>query len=170
MKGKRIMMLLGPRYQDQEAAEPLDFLKKNGAQVDVVGLRKGRLKGLYGKADIEVNETVDDLDAEKYDALVIPGGKSPANLRGNDRAVGLVRDFFATGKPVAAICHGPQMLASAGVLEGRKITGYPGIEDEMSEAGAEFVDEKVVVDDNLITSRVPDDIPYFNEAIERAID
>jgi protease I len=101
---------------------------------------------------------------------VIPGGRSPASLRKHQEAVDLVESFVKTGKPVAAICHGPQMLAAAGLLEGRKITGYHKIKEEMLEAGAEFVDEQIVIDDNLITSREPKDIPYFNQAIDDVLD
>ena len=170
LKGKRILMLLGPQYQDEEGEKPLGFLIENGATVDVAGLQTGKLKGLHRRAEIEVNKTIDEADPADYDAMVIPGGRGPANLRKHPEAVELVRSFFDTGKTVAAICHGPQMLASAGLLDGRTITGYHKIKDEMLEAGARFVDRPVAIDANLITSREPRDIPQFNKAIEDALD
>ncbi len=169
LKDKRILFLLGPQYQDEEGAQPYEFLKGKGATVDVVGLEKGPLKGLHGRAEIEVTKTIDEADPADYDAMVIPGGRGPANLRKHPETVELVRAFFETGKTVAAICHGPQMLASAGLLKGKTITGYYKVKDEMLEAGAVFVDEPVVIDANLITSRQPGDIPLFNQAIEDAL-
>ena len=109
------------------------------------------------------------MDIADYDVLVIPGGRGPRNLRTHPEAVQLVKDFFETGKTVAAICHGPQMLAEAGLLEGRNITGYPKIKEEMLAAGANFQDRPVMIDANLITSRDPEDIEVFDAAIERAL-
>jgi protease I len=169
LEGKNVLMLLGPQYQDEEGKGPLDFLLREGASVDVVGLEKGPLKGLHGRAEIVVNKSLDEVDISEYDALVIPGGRGPRNLRTHPEAVQLVSDFFRTGKTVAAICHGPQMLAAAGLLEGRNITGYHKIKDEMVEAGANFSDVPVMIDANLITSRDPKDIKEFNAAIERAL-
>jgi len=168
LKDKKILMLLGPRYQDEEAKVPLEFLRKSGALVDVVSVKKGKLKGLHG-TEIEANMAVLEADPDSYDAMVIPGGRSPAGLRKSAEAVDLVKAFFETGKPVAAICHGPQMLAAAGLLKGRTITGYYKIKDEMLAAEANFVDKPVVIDGNLITSRQPGDLPDFNAAIERAL-
>ncbi len=169
LEGKKIVMVLGPQYQDEEAKQPYEFLVGKGAQVDVVGLEKGSLKGLHGRAYIEVTHTFDEVDPADYDAMVIPGGRGPANLRKHAEPVDLVKRFFQTGKTVAAICHGPQMLASAGLLKGKKITGYHKIKEEMLSAGADFSDEPVMIDANLITSRKPKDIPKFNKAIEEAL-
>jgi protease I len=168
LEGKKVLMVLGPRFEDEEAGVPLEFLGKRGAEVDVVSEKTGALKGLHGKK-IDANLALDKADVGGYDAMVIPGGRSPAHLRKNGKAVELVREFFETGKPVAAICHGPQMLAAAGLLGGKRITGYYKIEDEMKEAGAEFVDEPVVKTGNLITSRDPGDLEDFNAAIEDAL-
>ena len=168
LKDKKILMLLGPRYQDEEAKVPLDFLRKKGAQVDVVSINKGKLKGLHG-AEIDANMTVLEASPDSYDAMVIPGGRSPAGLRKHPEAVELVKAFFETGKPIAAICHGPQMLAAAGLLKGRTITGYYKIRQEMLEADANVVDKPVVIDANFITSRQPGDLEDFNAAIERAL-
>ena len=168
LKDKNILMLLGPRYQDEEAEVPLDFLRGKDAHVDVVSITKGKLKGLHGTV-IEANMTVPEVRPDVYDAMVIPGGRSPAGLRKHPEAVELVKAFFETGKPIAAICHGPQMLAAAGLLKGRTITGYYKIKEEMLEAKATFVDKPVVIDANFITSRQPGDLEDFDAAIERAL-
>ncbi len=169
LDGKKIVMVLGKQYQDEEARQPYEFLVEKGALVDVAGLEKGVLKGLHGRAVIEVTKTFDEVDPGDYDAMIIPGGKGPANLRKHPESVDFVKRFFETGKTVAAICHGPQMLASAGLLRGKHITGYHKIREEMLEAGANFTDEPVIIDANLITSREPKDIPNFNKAIEDAL-
>jgi protease I len=169
LEGKRVIMVLGPQYQDEEGRKPYEFLKGKGAHVDVVGLQKGNLKGLHGRASMKVNKEFGEVDTDDYDAMVIPGGRGPANLRKHPEPVEFVKGFFETGKTVAAICHGPQVLASAGLLKGKKITGYHKIGREMLSAGADFTDEPVVIDGNLITSREPQDIPIFNQAIEDAL-
>lgn len=171
LKDKKILMLLGPEYEDVEAEKPYEFLKENGALVDVAGIEKGPLEGMRHEASIDVNKDLAEAESRlgDYDALVIPGGRGPANLREHPEAVDLVRRFMGSHKPVAAICHGPQMLAAADLLKGRTITGYPRIKDEMTAAGARFIDEPVVVDDNIITSRLPKDIPQFDQAIEKAL-
>lgn len=169
LDGKKIVMVLGKQYQDEEARQPYEFLVEKGALVDVVSLEKGGLKGLHGSAVIEVTKTFDEVDPGDYDAMIIPGGRGPANLRKHPESVDFVKRFFETGKTVAAICHGPQMLASADLLRGKNITGYHKIREEMLEAGANFTDEPVIIDANLITSREPKDIPSFNKAIEDAL-
>ena len=169
LDGKKIVMVLGKQYQDEEARQPYEFLVEKGALVDVVSLEKGGLKGLHGRAVIEVTKTFDEVDPGDYDAMIIPGGRGPANLRKHPESVDFVKRFFETGKTVAAICHGPQMLASADLLHGKNITGYHKIREEMLEAGANFTDEPVIIDANLITSREPKDIPSFNKAIEDAL-
>lgn len=169
LEDKKILILLGPRYQDEEGEKPYRFFLDRGATVDITGLEKVKLKGLHGRAELNVDKTIAEADTGDYDAMLIPGGRGPANLRKHPEAVELVRSFFETGKTVAAICHGPQMLAAAGLLEGKTITGYHKIKGEMLEAGADFVDKPVVIDANLITSREPKDIPLFNKAIEDAL-
>jgi protease I len=115
------------------------------------------------------DKTFDEVTVEEFDLLVIPGGGSPENLRIDDRAVAFTRRFVETGKPVAAICHGPQLLISADVLRGRTVTCVKKIRDDVKNAGATYVDEPLVIDGNLITSRVPADLPQFDEAIARAL-
>ena len=169
LSSRKVLMLLGRQYQDEEGSEPLAFLKENGATVDVVSVERGTLTGLHHRAKIEVDKLVGEVVISEYDMMGIPGGRSPAHLREFPEAVQLVKDFFETGKTVAAICHGPQMLASAGLLEGKDITGYPKIKDEMLEAGANFYDRPVMIDANLITSRDPRDMEAFTGAIEKAL-
>jgi protease I len=169
LQGKRVIMVLGPGYQDEEGSKPLDFLRGAGARVDVVGLEKGALKGLHGRASIDVDMTPAEADLSVYDAMVIPGGRSPANLRKHAEVVDLVKRFYLSGRTVAAICHGPQLLAEAGLVEGRNITGYYKIKEEMIAAGVKWHDRPVVIEDNLITSRQPSDIKEFNRAIEEAL-
>lgn len=171
LKDKKILMLVGPRYEDVEAKKPYEFLKHNGARVDVASVEKGELEGLRHQARLEVNRNLSEAAAmaADYDALVIPGGRGPANIRHHPEAINLVKSFMDSKKPVAAICHGPQVLAGADLLNGRTVTGYPMIKEQMTAAGATFVDEPVVVDDNLITSRVPGDIPQFDRALARAL-
>jgi protease I len=162
-------MVLGPQYQDEEGSGPLEFLRAAGATVDVAGLEKGELKGLHGRASIDVDLTFGEVDLSVYDAMVIPGGRAPANLRKHPEVVELVKQFYLSGKTVAAICHGPQLLAAAGLLEGRNITGYYKIKDEMIAAGVNWHDRPVVIEDNLITSRQPSDMKQFTRAIEEAL-
>lgn len=170
LAGRKVVMVLGAQFQDEEGSGPLEFLRNAGATVDVAGLQRGPIRGLHGRAVIDANKTFDQIDIEQYDAMVIPGGRSPANLRKHPEAVDLVGRFFSTGKTVAAICHGPQMLAAAGLLEGKDITGYRSVENEMVKAGAKWHDAPLVVDANLITSRDPSDMKEFTEAIEAALE
>lgn len=169
LDGKKIVMVLGPQFEDQEARRPLEFLREEGAYVDVAGVRKETLTGLHQHTQIPVDKEITAIKPDDYDAMVIPGGRSPANLRKHAEVVDFVRDFYETGKTVAAICHGPQLLAAAGLLKDKHITGYPKIREEMQQAGADFDDQPVVIDGNLITSRNVPDIPQFDAAIKAAL-
>jgi protease I len=150
-----------------ELTEPWKALEGAGAEVELVSLEHGEIQGFnhYDKADtFSVDATVDEARAEDYDALVLPGGVgNPDKLRMNERAVQFVRQFFEAGKPVAAICHGPWTLVEANVLRGRRLTSYPSIKTDVRNAGGTWSDEEVVVDDGLVTSRKPDDLPAFCE-------
>jgi protease I len=165
---RRVAMVLANNFEDSEAIEPKRYLEAHGADVTVIGLERGEISGKKGaqlRADITFNEArVDD-----YAMLVIPGGGAPENLRIDDRAVTFTREFMESGKPVAAICHGPQLLISAKTVDGRTLTSVNKIRDDVINAGGNYVDEPLVEDGNLITSRVPGDLPQFNEAIGRAL-
>jgi protease I len=134
----------------------------------VIGLDDNPIEGKKG-AVLKPDTTFDRTSVNDYDALVIPGGGSPEQLRINDAAVAFTRDFVSSGKPVASICHGPQLLISAEVVRGKTITSVATIRDDVKNAGANYVDEPIVTDGNLITSRVPKDLPQFNEAIVESL-
>jgi protease I len=173
LKDKRVALLATSGFEQSELAEPLRNLKDAGATVHIVALEPGTIRGWnHGEwaDEFDVDRTVDAVGVDDYDALVLPGGViNPDKLRRSDDAVALVRDFARSGKPVAAICHGPWMLIQADVVNGRRMTSFFSIRKDMENAGADWVDEEVVVDGNLITSRNPDDIPAFNEAIRDAL-
>jgi len=168
LTGKRVAMVLANAFEDIEACDPKRYLEERGAEVVVVGLSHEPVTGKRG-ATLVPDKTVDQVTVEEFDLLVIPGGGSPENLRIDERAVAFTRRFVESGKPVAAICHGPQLLISAEVLRGRTVTCVNKIRDDVKNAGATYVDKPLVIDGNLITSRVPADLPQFNEAIARAL-
>ncbi len=165
---KRVAMVIAPNYEDIEATDPKDALEQAGAEVTLVGIEKGEVKGKKG-GSLEATETFDTVTPDDFDMLVIPGGGAPENLRIDDGAVAFTRQFTESGKPVAAICHGAQLLISADVLQNRKLTAVNKIRDDVKNAGGNYVDEELVVDGNLITSRTPKDLPAFNEAIVAAM-
>jgi protease I len=168
LSGKRVVEVVGKGFQDQEATIPLEYLRGEGAEVVTVGIRKENVRGLHG-AEIEIQKTFAEADPASFDAMVLPGGKSPAHLREFPEAVEFVKAFASSGKPVAAICHGGQLLAAAGLVDGLTMTGYPGIKKEMEQAGANFVDSEVEVDGAFITSRLPADLPAFNAKIKERL-
>jgi len=164
--GKRVAILATNGFEESELRVPREALLNAGAFVDLISLEAGAIKGWkdgdWGDSE-PVDRAVADADPADYDALLLPGGvMNPDKLRTNPDAVAFVRAFFDQHKPVAAICHGPWMLAEANVLRGRKLTSYPSIRTDLINAGAEWVDAEVVVDNGLITSRSPKDLPAFN--------
>lgn len=166
LKGKRIAILAEQGFEQVELIEPRKALEDAGATVEVVSPRQGTLRGWnhteWGD-EVEVDRQVDSAREADYDALMLPGGvMNPDKLRMNAKAVQLVRDFFEAGKPIAAICHAPWLLAEADVVRGCRLTSYPSIRTDLRNAGANWVDEECVVDRGLVTSRKPDDIPAFN--------
>ena len=166
--GKKVAVVLAKNFEDVEATSPIEELEKAGAEITVVGIEKGPVEGKKG-AVIEATATFDDVSPDDFDMLLIPGGGSPENLRIHDAAVQFTREFTNSGKPVGAICHGAQLLISAKVVSGRKLTAVNKIRDDVVNAGGLYVDEPLVEDGNLITSRVPGDLPVFNEALTKAI-
>jgi protease I len=170
LKGKRIAILVANEGVEQvELTEPVDALREAGAEIDLLAPEAGEVQAfdhLDKSETFPVDRVVGDADASEYDGLVLPGGvANPDQLRTHEEAVEFVRAFFEAGKPVGAICHAPWTLVEAGVLEGRTITSWPSLETDIRNAGAEWVDEEVHVDQGLVTSRKPDDLPAFNAKI-----
>ncbi|MDB6039334.1 MAG: glutamine amidotransferase [Verrucomicrobiales bacterium] len=166
LNGKKVAILVANGFEQSELLEPKKALEDAGAETEIVSPVEGKVQGWkdedWGKK-LAVDVPLDEADADNYDALLLPGGvMNPDKLRANEEAVDFVRAFFDAGKPVAAICHGPWTLINAGVVEGRKMTSYASIRVDLENAGARWVDEEVVVDNGLVTSRQPSDIPAFN--------
>ncbi|MGH2531327.1 MAG: type 1 glutamine amidotransferase domain-containing protein [Thermomicrobiales bacterium] len=168
---KSAAMVLARNFEDIEATDPKAFLEERGVEVTVIGLDRSEIEGKKG-ARLSPDATFDDISPEQFEAfdlLVIPGGGAPENLRIDDRAVDFTRRFVESGRPVAAICHGPQLLISAKVLDGRTVTCVSKIRDDVINAGAHYVDQELVVDGNLITSRTPADLPAFDKAMAQTL-
>ena len=168
LEGKRIMILVEEIFNDQEFWYPYYRLKEAGAEVVVVGSTNGSYTGKAG-TQAKADAAAEAVSAADFDGVVIPGGYAPDHMRRNPAMVKLVKDLFEAGKVVAAICHGGWMLASAKILQNRTVTSFFSIKDDLVHAGANFVDQEVVVDDKLITSRKPDDLPAFMRAVIRAL-
>ena len=166
LQGKKIAFLATDMVEQVELTEPWQALEQARAELELVSLEEGEIQGFnhYDKAgSFKVDKTVEEANADDYDALVLPGGVgNPDTLRQDENAVHFVRRFFEQGKPVGAICHGPWMLVEAGVVRGRTLTSFPSIQTDIRNAGGNWVDEEVHVDQGLVTSRKPDDIPAFN--------
>jgi len=170
----KVLIIATDGFEQSELFKPREALLDAGAEVTLASNKPEPIQGMqhHEKGEtITPDASIHDVRAADYDALVIPGGvANPDAMRMEADALTLVRDFFAAGKPVAAICHGPWLLAEADVIDGRRLTSWPSIRTDLANAGAEVVDEQVVVDGNLITSRKPDDIPAFNRELIRAIE
>lgn len=164
----RVAMVLAPNYEDIEATGPKAALEAAGAIVTIVAPTRDRVPGKKGGA-MDPDATFAEVSPAEFDMLVIPGGGAPENLRIVDAAVAFTREFVEAGKPVGAICHGAQLLISAGVLPGRTITCLNKIRDDVRNAGAIYIDEPLVIDGNLITSRIPADLQVFNDALVAAL-
>jgi protease I len=170
LRGKRVAILAEDLYEELELWYPLLRLREEGADVIVVGTgSKEMYAGKHGYP-VEAEATVSGLGAEDLDAIIIPGGYAPDRMRRFPALLDLVRQAFEAGRIIAAICHGGWVLVSAGVLSGRKVTGFISIKDDLVNAGARYIDRAVVQDDNLITSRIPDDLPAFCQAIIAALE
>jgi protease I len=171
LENKKVAILTEEGFEQVELTSPLDALKQAGATVHVISPKSGKIKA-WDKTnwgiEIDVDKQLDEVSPDDYDALVLPGGVlNPDKLRQNKEAIAFVSAFLDEGKPVAAICHGPQMLIETGMINGRTLTSFPSLQTDLRNAGANWVDEEVVVDNGLITSRRPDDLEAFNtKAIE----
>lgn len=175
LKGKTIAILATDGFEESELFKPKEAFEKAGASVRIVSIKEGQIKA-WNKTDwgksIAVDVLVSSTNADDYDALVLPGGvMNPDRLRIDEGAVQFAQQFMAAGKPIAAICHGPWLLIEIGIIEGREITSWPSLKTDLINAGGTWVDQEVVVDDGLVTSRKPDDIPAFcQKVIEEIIE
>jgi len=157
-----VAVIIADMFEDSEYTEPARAFKEAGHTVVHLGLKKGAtVRGKKKDAPVTVDQAVQDASVDGFDALLIPGGYSPDKLRAHNAAVRFVREFVESGKPVFSICHAPQLLVTAQVLDGRRITGWKSIIQDIKNAGAEFIDQEVVEDGNLISSRSPADLPAF---------
>lgn len=167
LENKKIAVLATDGYEQSELESPVNALKEAGATVEIISLKSGEIKGMKDhewSTPVSVDQTVSSANESNYSALVLPGGViNPDALRSDEDAIKFVKSFFTANKPVAAICHGPQTLINAGVLEGKKLTSYKSISKDLENAGAIWSDEEVLTDGNLTTSRTPEDLPAFNK-------
>ncbi|PWL32069.1 type 1 glutamine amidotransferase domain-containing protein [uncultured Roseivirga sp.] len=169
LTNKKVAILATNGFEESELTSPKAALEKAGATTEVISMESGSIKGWdngnWGK-EVDVDKLLSEANVKDYNALVLPGGViNPDILRRDKNAVSFVRDFFKAHKPVAAICHGPQMLIEADVVNDRKITSFPSIKKDLMNAGAKWVDEEVVVDEGLVTSRSPEDLEAFNAKV-----
>lgn len=165
-----IAILIADMFEDSEYTDPVEAFKKAGNAVINVGLKAATtMKGKKQGTEATVDVAVKDVSVSDFDALLIPGGYSPDKLRADEDAVRFTKGFVESGKPVFAICHAPQLLITADVLRGRKITGWKSIVQDIKNAGAEYTDQEVVVDGNIVSSRHPGDLPAFIDACMREI-
>ncbi|MDA8382060.1 MAG: type 1 glutamine amidotransferase [Betaproteobacteria bacterium] len=156
----KALFLSADHFEDTELLVPYYRLKEAGVDVDIASMRPGKLTGKHGY-EVEASKSFDEVKAEEYGLLVLPGGGAPAAVRKEPAALAIARAFFADGKPVAAICHGPQILISADLIKGRHATCYSSVSSELKDAGAVYEDREVVVDGNLVSARSPADLPAF---------
>ena len=169
LEGKRVAILAADMFEQAELEKPREALEKAGATIEIISIHDGEIQGFdhfEPKKKVKVDKTVEEVSVGDYDALFVPGGVgNPDQLRGDENAVHFVRSFFEQGKPVAAICHAPWVLVEAGVARDRRLTSWPTLQTDIRNAGGNWVDEEVHVDEGLVTSRNPDDIPAFNDKI-----
>lgn len=166
LNNKKVAILVADGFEQEELTRPKEALENEGAITEIISLKSGKVKGWdhtnWGD-EFPVDKTVQDVSADQYDALLLPGGvMNPDKLRKDKKAVELVKDFHSSRKPIASICHGPWLLAEAGIAKGLKCTSYESIRTDMENAGASWSDQSVVTDNGIVTSRKPDDIPDFN--------
>ncbi|KLT64082.1 type 1 glutamine amidotransferase domain-containing protein [Pedobacter sp. BMA] len=169
LSNRTIAVLSESGFEEVELTEPVKRLKEEGATVHIISSKSGKIKAWdqdHWSIEVDVDKTIAEADADDYNGLLLPGGViNPDQLRVNEDAIAFVKSFFTDGKPVAAICHGPQTLINADVVQGRKLTSVKNISQDLINAGALWSDEEVVVDQGLVTSRTPEDLPAFNDKI-----
>jgi len=169
LSNRTIAVLTESGFEEVELTEPVKRLKEEGATVHIISSKSGKIKAWdqdHWSIEVDVDKTISEANAEDYNGLLLPGGViNPDQLRVNEDAIAFVKSFFADGKPVAAICHGPQTLINADLVQGRKMTSVKNISQDLINAGAIWSDEEVVVDQGLVTSRTPKDLPAFNDKI-----
>jgi protease I len=165
----KALIISADNFEDSELLVPYYRLKEAGVDVAVASLSRGAITGKHGY-EVAVDKALDEVNPDDYAILILPGGKAPAVVRKELKALEITRNFFERNKPVAAICHGPQILISAGLLRGRRATCYMSVADELKDAGALYEDREVVVDDNLVTSRQPADLPAFMRETMKQLD
>lgn len=156
----KVLIISADNFEDSELLYPYYRFKEEGVDVDIASIKKGTIKGKHGY-EVDVNKDLREIKPDDYDLLLLPGGKAPEKIRKEREAIEIARHFFGNNKPVSAICHGPQTLISAGLLNGLHATCYKSVAQEMKESGAIYEDKEVVVDGNLVTSRQPSDLPAF---------
>ena len=164
----KALILSADNFEDSELLVPLYRLREAGFEVDIASDKRDNLRGKHGY-EVQVNKLISEVAAADYQLLLLPGGRAPAAIRNIPAVQEIARTFMNEGKPIAAICHGPQILISAGVLRGRKATCYKEVMTDLREAGAQYEDSEVVVDGNLVTSREPKDLPAFNRELMRLV-
>lgn len=171
---QRVLIIATDGFEQSELLKPRQALEESGIETVVASPESGKIKGWDGGdwgESVSVDALLEDVEAGDFDALLLPGGQiNPDKLRIEDRAISLVRDFAKAKKPIAAICHGPWLLVEADVIKGRTVTGWPSIRTDLKNAGATVVDQEVAIDENFITSRKPDDIPAFSQALIKALE
>ncbi|MDB4956574.1 MAG: intracellular protease, PfpI family [Myxococcales bacterium] len=166
----RIAFVVGEDFEDSEFRKPYDALREAGHKIEILGAKAGVVvKGKKGKEEVRIEAAASDRNPADYDAVVIPGGYGPDHLRTDPGVVAFVRDAVRSQKLVAAVCHGPQLLIEADVVKGRRLTSWPSVKTDLENAGATWLDEEVVTDGRIITSRKPDDLPAFSAAIRDAL-
>ncbi len=164
----KALIISDDRFEDGELLVPYYRLKEERVDVDIAALHRGKIRGKHG-IEVEANLSINEVDPSRYDLLFLPGGMAPAALRKNVRVLELAQHFMGENKPIAAICHGPQILAAAGVIKNRNLTSYSAVAPEVEEAGAKYHNAEVVVDGNLITSRHQGDLPAFLRELAKLI-
>jgi protease I len=170
LNNRNIAVLSESGFEERELTSPIQRLKEEGASVHIISSKSGKIQAMKGDhewtIEVDVDKTIMEANPNDYDGLLIPGGVlNPDSLRKNNDAITFVKEFFSAGKPVAAICHGPQVLITAEVVKGRKLTSTKTIKIDLVNAGANWYDEEVIVDEGLVTSRGPQDLPAFNDKI-----